>query len=182
MRDSRRIGRRAARENDGPEKWFAYYTRPRCEKKVHSLLANKGIESYLPLAPRVRRWHDRDKVVDFPLFPSYVFTLVSRDSVRQVLETPGVLEVVKMNGRPAEIAAEEIENIARLVDGLSPDESSLPMVPLEEGKSITIRKGPFAGVKGVVVERLGKRRVLVGLPSIGVGFEVNVPVGMLTNQ
>jgi transcription antitermination factor NusG len=115
-------------------------------------------------------------VVGWPIFPSYVFSRLPSGAISRLLQTPGVTDIVKMNGRPAEISVQEIENILRFVSALSPGEEIPSLVALERGDPVRIRTGPFEGVEGVVVERLGKRRVLVGLKSVGLGFEVNVPV------
>lgn len=57
--------------------WFALYTMPRTEKKVHARLASKGVDVYLPLVTTVRQWSDRKKKVQVPLIPSIVFVRVS---------------------------------------------------------------------------------------------------------
>ena len=54
-------------------KWYAIYTRPRWEKKVDLLLKDQGLESYCPLNKVKRKWSDRIKLVEEPLFKSYVF-------------------------------------------------------------------------------------------------------------
>src|SRR5215472_19028205 len=48
-------------------------TRPRHEKRVASELQEKGITNYLPLLSQVRRWSDRRKVIQIPLFSCYAF-------------------------------------------------------------------------------------------------------------
>ncbi len=53
--------------------WYAIYTKPRWEKKVHHLLSEKGLEAYCPLNKVTRKWSDRMKTVEEPLFKSYVF-------------------------------------------------------------------------------------------------------------
>src|SRR6202040_376201 len=53
--------------------WYALQTRPRHEKVVKYSLESAGIETFLPLCPQVRTWSDRRKVVEFPLFPGYIF-------------------------------------------------------------------------------------------------------------
>ena len=55
------------------KKWLAVYTRPRWEKKVDQLLKEQGTESYCPLNKVKRKWSDRVKTVEEPLFKSYVF-------------------------------------------------------------------------------------------------------------
>jgi hypothetical protein len=42
--------------------------------------------------------------------------------------------------------------------------------------------GPFAGVEAVVCELRGHHRVVVGLQSIRIGFEVNVPIESLKSD
>ena len=58
------------------QKWYAVYTKPRWEKKVNSLLLQKGIEVYCPLNKVRRKWSDRIKTIEEPLFKSYVFVKI----------------------------------------------------------------------------------------------------------
>ncbi|HRX93358.1 MAG TPA: transcription termination/antitermination NusG family protein, partial [Chitinophagaceae bacterium] len=55
------------------KRWLAVYTKPRWEKKVNKLFKEKGLESYCPLNKVRRKWSDRMKIVEEPLFKSYVF-------------------------------------------------------------------------------------------------------------
>lgn len=164
-------------ENRDP--WFACYTRARQEKKVDLLLRERSIESYLPLIAQERRWHDRRKVVKWPLFASYVFVRFKPGELAQVLSIPGVATVVRLNGRLAAIAHEEITNIAAFAEQY-PARAELPeIVTFVPGQRVRITSGSFEGVVGVVIEMRGKRRVLVGLREIGLGFEVNVGAELL---
>jgi transcription antitermination factor NusG len=61
-------------------KWYAIYTRPRWEKKVNFLLQGKGIESYCPLNKVRRKWSDRIKTIEEPLFKSYVFVKIDEEA------------------------------------------------------------------------------------------------------
>ncbi len=157
-------------------KWYACYTRSRHEKRVEEQLRERGIESYLPTAVRERQWKDRKKKVDWPLFPGYVFGRFTLRDVHTVLTTPGVSTIVRTNGVPSPVAEEELENIRKLeqvvaeLGGLPP-----PVRPLlDEGDRVVVTAGPFEGIFGVVNELRGRRRVLVGLTSIGQGLEIEV--------
>ena len=55
------------------KKWIAFYTKPRHEKLVQKELEKKGVQTYLPLLKERRRWSDRKKWVEFPMFKSYIF-------------------------------------------------------------------------------------------------------------
>ena len=59
-------GAGAEAESADEKRWYACYTRARHEKQVDLWFGRRGIESYLPMIPRVRQWKDRKKVVDWP--------------------------------------------------------------------------------------------------------------------
>ena len=100
-------------------RWYACYTRARHEKQVDRLLRERGFESFLPLIPRVSQWKDRKRLVEWPLFPSYVFGRFGLADVHTVLATPGVASLVRTSGRPAAIADEELANVRLLLRGLA---------------------------------------------------------------
>ena len=78
-------------------RWYAAYTNPRHEKQVAVQMDRKSIECFLPVYRSVRRWKDRHKELELPLFPGYVFVHIAlRDSL-QVLQSPGVVQFVRNN-------------------------------------------------------------------------------------
>lgn len=161
----------------GKARWFALYTRGRHEKKVDVLLRQRGFHVYLPLVPRERQWHDRTKVVPFPLFPSYVFARCAREMLGELLRTPGVVTVVRFNGRPVPITEEEIDNIRRFTAALGETETDPEPGPLvDEGEAVRIVDGPFDGVDGRVLELRGSDRILiqVGVEAIRQGMKIEV--------
>jgi transcription antitermination factor NusG len=157
--------------------WYALYTRARHEKKVDRLLRLRVFEVFLPLVPRESQWHDRRKIVDWPLFPGYVFVRFGLRSTAQVLGTPGVVTIVCQDGVPATIPDVEIENVRRFASVVS-ETGALPApTPMVQcGQHTRISKGPFSGVYGVVVQRRGSGRVLVqiGLDAIGQGIKIEI--------
>lgn len=164
---------------DAPH-WYACYTRPRHEKKVEELLLRQGIESFLPVAPRVSQWKDRKKLVHFPLFSGYVFGCFTLSRLPQVLGTHGVAAVVGASGRPEPIPAAEIEGVRRVSMGAVQAGVGVERAELlHRGSWVRIDSGPLQGVEGMVIERLGRRRVLVGIRAIGEGLEVDVPLAAL---
>jgi len=138
-------------------------------------LAERGFQTFLPLIPRLQQWKDRQKLVEFPLFPSYVFARFTLLDVHTILRLPGVSTIVRLGGQPAAIPEREIENVRRFATvvaelGLEPE----PVPYLGEGDRVRVAAGPLRGVEGVVVERRGRHRVLVGLRVIGRGLEVDI--------
>lgn len=131
-------------------KWYAIYTRPRWEKKVHSLLIEKGIEAYCPLNKVRRKWSDRVKVIEEPLFKSYVFVRVSEDGRSAVRMTNGVVNFLYWNGKPAIVKDKEIENIRKFLDEYANVE--LVRVELKPNQKVVITGGPLMDKEGKVVE------------------------------
>jgi transcription antitermination factor NusG len=170
-----------AHEEKGPEpasgslRWYACYTRARHEKRVEQLIRERGIETYLPTLPRVSQWKDRKKLVEWPLFPSYVFARFDLRESYRVLTLPGVASLVRTNGQPAPVADVELENVRLFVDALAGGDVQVDLVPFyAEGTWVEVVAGPFQGVKGMVVERRGRQRVLIGLQAIGQGMEIDL--------
>jgi transcription antitermination factor NusG len=156
--------------------WYACRTRARAEKRVDSLMASSGIQTYLPLILRERQWTDRKKRVAFPLLPGYVFAKFPLTEIARVLKTPGVASVAQPNGYPSPIREEELDSVRRLVAGVA--ETGLPPVAAEvpqEGEDVEIVAGPFRGVRGLLIEVRGRSRVIVALSAIP--WAVSVEVG-----
>jgi transcription antitermination factor NusG len=161
-------------------RWYACYTRPRHEKQVERVLQGRAVESFLPLVHRMRQWKDRRTVVAFAMYPGYVFARFSPDRAHDVLSVPGVVGVIRNNGRPVPIPDEEMENLRRFSEALASGDGHSEMVSLPDvGGRVCIGSGPFEGLHGIVVERLGRRRFIVGLHLLGRGMEVDFPAEVL---
>jgi transcription antitermination factor NusG len=131
-------------------KWYAVYTRPRWEKKVNGLLVQKGIESYCPLNKVRRKWSDRIKTVEEPLFKSYVFVKISDDDRTNVRMTDGVVNFVYWNGKPAVIKEKEIQAIRRFLDENVNVE--LVKIDIRPDERVRILSGPMMDQEGKVLE------------------------------
>lgn len=149
---------------DSQKKWYAIYTRPRWEKKVHQLLQNQKIESYCPLNKVCRQWSDRKKMVLEPLFFSYVFIYVTESEFLPVKKTDGVINLVYWLGQPAVIRDEEIEAIRQFLETY--EQVSLEKVKISVNHTVKIMDGPFMDMEGVVVD-VRHNSVKVILPSLG---------------
>ncbi len=148
----------------GVRKWLAVYTRPRWEKKVNQLLAEKGVERYCPLNKVRRKWSDRVKIVEEPLFKSYVFVKVNDEDRTGVRMTPGVINFVYWQGKPAVIKEKEIIAIKRFLDEYENVEVKPIDVKLNERVKITT--GPLMDQEGQVVE-IKNKTAKVAIDSLG---------------
>ncbi|NCI46940.1 UpxY family transcription antiterminator [Sediminibacterium soli] len=147
-------------------KWYAVYTKPRWEKKIDSLLKNKGIESWCPLQKIERQWSDRKKVIEEPLFKSYVFVYIADTERTGVLMTDGVLNFVYYIGKPAVIREEEVNLIKNYLNEKEAQISVISSEGFREDTKIRVNHGVFMGTEGTVL-RGGKKKVFVKLESLG---------------
>lgn len=145
-------------------KWLAIYTRPRWEKKVNRLLAEKGLESYCPLNKVRRKWSDRVKIIEEPLFKSYVFVKVNDDDRTAVRMTPGAINFVYWQGKPAVIKEKEIAAIKRFLG----EYENVEVQPLELkiNQRVRITNGTLMDQEGKVLE-VRHKSVKVAIDSLG---------------
>ena len=146
------------------KKWLAVYTRPRWETKVNQLLAEKGIESYCPLNKIRRKWSDRYKIIEEPLFKSYVFVKVSEDERKDVRLTNGAINFVYWDGKPAVIKDREIAAIRRFLDEYEHVEAR--QVEVKVNQRVRITNGTLMDQQGTVLD-VRKKTVKVAIDSLG---------------
>lgn len=144
--------------------WYAVYTKPRWEKKVYGLLAEKGVEAYCPLNRVRKKWSDRVKWVEEPLFKSYVFVKVAEEETASVRMVNGVVNFVYWLGKPAIVKNKEIEIIRKFLN----DYEEVQVVPLDlsTDSRITILHGALMDKKAKVV-KVFNNKIRVVIESIG---------------
>ena len=96
--------------------WIVVYTKARHEKTVVELLNEKEIETYLPLIRQRRKWSDRMKWVELPLFNSYVFVRTELKDQLSILQTRGVHHVVKFQKNIAVVPDVQIKNLKQMIE------------------------------------------------------------------
>ncbi len=162
------------------KKWYALYTKPRWEKKVDRSLLLKGVESWCPLQKIEKQWSDRKKIIDEPLFKSYVFVHIDDKKEKvAVLSTNGVLNFVHYLKKPAIIRDEEIDLIKRYLTMKDTTITLIAGMSIPEETKIKVNSGIFIGNEGTVV-RGGRKKVYVKLESLGQIMVVEFPVEFLT--
>jgi len=152
-------------------RWYAAYTNPRHEKRVAQQMERNRIDYFLPLYKSIRRWKDRRKELDLPLFPGYVFVHMALKDRLHVLQLPGVVHFVSFDGKPAPLPNSEIE---ALRNGLTSKTFAEPHPYLKVGRRVRVHSGPMAGLEGVLVRRKDKFRVVLSIHLIQRSVAVEV--------
>lgn len=153
------------------ENWIAVYTKPRHEKVVRDQLEQRGIATYLPLVRQKRKWSDRWKWVDMPLFKSYLFARIELKNCLYVLQTVGVHHIVKFNKKIATVPQSQIDNVRLVLEGgYNPE----PVDYLVVGDEVEVAGGPLRGVRGIVARFSGEERLVLKIDAIQQGIAVHI--------
>jgi transcription antitermination factor NusG len=136
--------------------WYAFYVKPRHEKKASERLREKyEIEVFCPLKEERVQWSDRWKTVAKPYIPGYLFANVTEEERLKVLNDRSVFRIVCWKGKPAVIREEEIEAVKRITG--HPDVENIRLEPLTRGDRVKIEAGELKELNGIVVLVKGDR-------------------------
>lgn len=145
------------------KKWFVVCTKPQQELKVSSQLSTMGITNYCPTITLVKQYSDRKKKVNKPILSSYLMVQLEENKRQKVFACSGIVRYLFFLGKPAVVAASDITLMQNHLNGVYND---IKVTTLSIGDSHTIKKGPFSGVSGKVVET-DNTKVKLELASLG---------------
>ena len=151
--------------------WYAVQVRPKHERIVARLLAERGYETFLPMGRSRRRWSDRIKEIEIPLFQGYLFSRIDSRAPAPVVTVPAVIRIVGVGNLP--IAIEESEIVAlRTLTAARPWTEPWPFAPV--GQRVRINSGPLTGVEGTVVHSTAGRRLIVSVSLLQRAVAVDI--------
>lgn len=153
--------------------WYAVYTHSRAEKKVYQSYVEAGIEAFLPLQKKIKKWSDRKKIIDEPVIRSYVFIRVSEKEYYDALAIKGVVRYISFSGKAAVIPDWQIEMLKNAV--LHKVENEVVGDNLILGDHVEICKGPFNGIRGNLIDHQGKKMFMVEISHIGRYLLLKIP-------
>jgi transcription antitermination factor NusG len=154
--------------------WYAFRVRSRHEKLVSSSLRGKGYEEFLPLSRSKRKWADRSKTIEMPLFPGYVFCETERSEIGKIRCTPGIIDVIRAGSTPIPANRSEVEGLRKATEAELPLESWPYIDPSTTGQ-VRITSGPLTGLDGVLVEVRGKERLILSVDLLRRSVLVELP-------
>jgi transcription antitermination factor NusG len=159
--------------------WHALYVASRQEKKVFEKLQKKNIEAYLPIVKTMKQWSDRKKMVELPLLNGYVFVKIDATQNDKTLQTPGIVNFVRAEGKIAKVREIEIERLKQLIELGYQMELNAGNYEYNEGEKVKITSGVLKNIEGIVVENKEGRYIDVLLESIGQTIRVKLPKEIL---
>lgn len=153
-------------------KWHVLYTRPKFEKQISQKIDLLQIENYLPVRTVLRRWSDRIKKIEEPLFSGYVFVKKWTTKGVDLLTIPGVVRFVSTGGVPDVISEEEINKIKLLAsEGKDVQKEDF----YSAGDQVMVTRGVFTGMKGTLIQSVNQGpRFLIRLPLLKQAISVEI--------
>lgn len=164
---------------DSSSEWFAAQVWAGREQLVAHHLQSRGYDVFCPRYREQRRWSDRIKTVERPLFAGYLFCRLHGDVFGKVLTAPHVMRLVGDGAGPLSIPTAEIDAIRRIVDAnLAAEPCPFPRV----GERVWVVVGPLSGTEGVVIRTSGRRRLVVSIHLLQRSVAVDVDATWVTTS
>ena len=154
--------------------WYTLYLHSRAEKKVYARLVEQGYEAYLPLVTRMKRWSDRLKKVEEPLFKSYLFVRADEKTHYEILSIPGVMKFVSFERKAVTVPENQINAIKRYCDDFEGTEQEQEQIEFHEGQLVRITSGEMMGLIGRLAPIKNKKRLIVYIESVGHYLPINI--------
>lgn len=157
--------------------WFAIQVRGHHEMGVGHRLTSYGFEWFLPTYKRRKRWSDRIKEEDAPLFPGYLFCRFDAQHRLPILTIPSVIQIVGYNRVPVAVEEAEIRAIQRLVA------SGLPNRPwpfCTVGDRVRIESGPLRSLEGILAKFKGAQRLVLSVTLLQRSVAVEIDSASVT--
>lgn len=148
-------------------KWYVLYTMSHAEKQVEQRLKTLPVEIFLPLHLSPRKWSDRIKLVEMPIFPSYIFVKTTDSKLRSLLLVQGVSRIVFYDGKPAILRDSEIVQIKAFLE-----KAQKRNVIFHSDEDVLIACGPFRDLSGTI-KKISKKQIVLRLEQLGIWVSVS---------
>jgi len=146
--------------------WHVCYIKQKSEKIVQKKIEELHIEAFLPLVKHVKLYKTSKKIVFLPLFPGYIFVRIEPGYRHQITAISEVYRFIKFRDEYAKVANEEIENLQLLVENIKDYREIQLEAIFQQGKNVEVTDGPFQGMKGKMIKRNGRRRIIIEMDAI----------------
>ncbi|SOD18672.1 UpxY family transcription antiterminator [Pedobacter xixiisoli] len=162
---------------DNQYRWYPVYTNSRAEKRACKELQKKQIECYLPLKKELKQWSDRKKIVEEPLFTSYIFVKISSREYAEVLMTQGISRFLYFSGKIAIMPDKQMEDLKLLMS--SGEDLELIEYEIQPGEKVLVNAGPFKGMIAELISIKNKKSLVLKLENLGYAIHVNTSMAYI---
>lgn len=158
--------------------WYLLHCKARQEARAKLHVENQGYTTCLPTITVEKIIRGKRQIVEEALFPSYLFIEIDMESANfnAIRSTRGVNGFVRFGGVPTKVPEAVVAQFQALE--ASP---KTPKAQFEEGATVEITDGPFAGLSAVYKLRKGEDRCLVLLEMMGKQQQLEVHASAIKN-
>jgi len=148
--------------------WFALLTKSNFERTVYNSNLKKKISAFLPQIRRKSIRKDRNLMVEYPLFPGYIFVRSTFHAADQlnILKTIGAVRLLGTKTGPVAIPDIQVESL-KILTSSNMDLITGSNISLKNGDPVMIIEGPLAGIRGEYIRQKGKGRVVIKIDLLG---------------
>lgn len=157
--------------------WYALQVRSKREAMVASHLESQGYEYFLPVYKSTRRWSDRMKEIEQPLFPGYLFSRFDFQNRRPLLMTPGVQQIVGVGHTPIPVEENELESIRQALASGLPNQ---PWPYLQIGQRVRVTYGSLNSLEGILIHFKGSHRIVLSMTLLQRSVAVEIDLAWVT--
>jgi transcription antitermination factor NusG len=143
--------------------WFALQIRQTSRKACERLLEYQDATFFSPCMSVERKWSDRVKTLEIPLFPGYLFCRFDPSYRQPIVTIPGVLGIVSAGRSLLEVDASELRGIQVAVNTRRPIS---PVDYLVAGQRVQITSGPLRGLDGTLEQIRSRSRLLLSVTML----------------
>ena len=155
--------------------WRVLYVKPRSEKKTTAALAALGLQVYAPTQRVQRKWKDRKKWVEIPLFNGYIFIKIAEKDKHLPFQDKNVLKYVRIGSEYAHISDAEMERIRTI------SRSITEVMIIEKtqkqtlvGKRVRVINGLLAGLDGEIIAENNQTILRIEIAGLGCLMQVEM--------
>jgi transcriptional antiterminator RfaH len=154
--------------------WYLLYTRPNREMKISYYLEKNNIQYFLPVIRKTSQSGGRKKVIEMPLFPSYIFVkLTGMADYFTTRNNEGACGFVKSRKMPVCISERVIEQVRIAVE--NSESVYVSAGYFHTGKPVEVKNGILSGLSGELVQYNGKSKILLRMNMMNRSILVDVP-------
>lgn len=153
-------------------RWFAVHTPFRKEKSAARELQKKGIDCYVPLVEKTKRYERKIKTYQVPLINNYLFVHIVKKEYVSVLQARDVFDFVRFDRDLIAVPDEEMELLKRIV-GESASTAEWSQRPIV-GQKVEIIGGKLTGIQGMVIKEKGRKQLVIELETLGWAIQLEV--------
>ena len=153
--------------------WYALRATYSRELKAQTMLAERGVRTFIPMMWRKRTVDGHEEKRLLPAVSGLVFACATRATLDTFIRSFGEARPVnyywdRTAASPLTVPDKAMEDFISVASTMDEDIIYLTEVSdkLREGQTVKVKSGPFAGITGRIVRIRKSRRIMVELPGM----------------